>query len=308
MATVRQILANRRNAQHSTGPITDEGKNASRRNALKHGLTGSEVLRDEDQDAVQCRMVEWRPQYHLETPEHEWFFEQLVVNSVKLDRCREQEAALIASESHRAALSWDDDRRQEVEELADKLSKRPALICGRLKRTRQGVEWMIERWRALGQILDRKGEWTESQTALALDLLGTPRELRDDQPVLDDPATLVAREIALLERRKSASLDALDEHERSAAEAGLALTLSKALSNLRRYEAACLRQYHQAAKQLQANRQPPVPAEPTPPNDPLPSTQNQTRWNSGQDIPIPTSSSPRAYSEIHVPPFRSIKS
>jgi hypothetical protein len=40
MATQKQILANRRNAQMSTGPRTNEGKSVSRLNALRHGLTG----------------------------------------------------------------------------------------------------------------------------------------------------------------------------------------------------------------------------------------------------------------------------
>jgi hypothetical protein len=37
MATTAQMEANRRNAQKSTGPRTDEGKNRSRFNALDHG-------------------------------------------------------------------------------------------------------------------------------------------------------------------------------------------------------------------------------------------------------------------------------
>jgi hypothetical protein len=37
MATAAQIDANRRNAQKSTGPRTEEGKNRSRMNALDHG-------------------------------------------------------------------------------------------------------------------------------------------------------------------------------------------------------------------------------------------------------------------------------
>jgi len=39
MATQAQILANRRNAQKSTGPKTPKGKAVVSKNALKHGLT-----------------------------------------------------------------------------------------------------------------------------------------------------------------------------------------------------------------------------------------------------------------------------
>lgn len=44
MATPAQIAANRANAQKSTGPRTDDGKAASRYNALKHGLDAASVL------------------------------------------------------------------------------------------------------------------------------------------------------------------------------------------------------------------------------------------------------------------------
>ena len=40
----KQLDANRRNAQKSTGPTTAPGKASSRRNALKHGLLAEEVL------------------------------------------------------------------------------------------------------------------------------------------------------------------------------------------------------------------------------------------------------------------------
>jgi hypothetical protein len=42
--TSAQILANQANAQNSTGPKTEEGKAASRLNALKHGMTSSMVV------------------------------------------------------------------------------------------------------------------------------------------------------------------------------------------------------------------------------------------------------------------------
>jgi hypothetical protein len=44
MASEKQILANRRNAQRSTGPRTPEGKAAVSQNALKHGLRARGIL------------------------------------------------------------------------------------------------------------------------------------------------------------------------------------------------------------------------------------------------------------------------
>src|SRR4029077_2906834 len=44
MTSFRQFEANRRNAQLSTGPVTEEGKRTSRQNALRHGLTAETVI------------------------------------------------------------------------------------------------------------------------------------------------------------------------------------------------------------------------------------------------------------------------
>src|SRR5579863_9544464 len=44
MTSFKQIEANRRNAQKSTGPITEEGRLQSRCNAVRHGLTAETVI------------------------------------------------------------------------------------------------------------------------------------------------------------------------------------------------------------------------------------------------------------------------
>ena len=44
MTTLKQIEANRRNAQSSTGPRTEAGKERSSRNAVRHGLTAETVI------------------------------------------------------------------------------------------------------------------------------------------------------------------------------------------------------------------------------------------------------------------------
>jgi hypothetical protein len=44
MTSFRQIEANRRNAIQSTGPSTEDGKQRSRRNAIRHGLCAETVI------------------------------------------------------------------------------------------------------------------------------------------------------------------------------------------------------------------------------------------------------------------------
>jgi hypothetical protein len=49
MSSAAQIAANQANAQHSTGPRTDEGKTRVSQNALRHGLTARHLVIREDE-------------------------------------------------------------------------------------------------------------------------------------------------------------------------------------------------------------------------------------------------------------------
>jgi hypothetical protein len=60
MATYAQVNANRLNAQRSTGPRSDEGKAASRFNALKHGIDArSLVIPGEDPAHLEALALEY---------------------------------------------------------------------------------------------------------------------------------------------------------------------------------------------------------------------------------------------------------
>src|SRR6266496_62871 len=71
MTSLRQIEANRQNALQSTGPKTENGKQQSRRNALRHGFTAETVIEPlecpEEYRAFEEAIVsEYMPRSHLE--------------------------------------------------------------------------------------------------------------------------------------------------------------------------------------------------------------------------------------------------
>jgi hypothetical protein len=68
MSSLKQIEANRRNALSSTGPTTPEGKERSRCNALRHGLTAETVITAlEDADDYQAFEAAVTSDYDVET-------------------------------------------------------------------------------------------------------------------------------------------------------------------------------------------------------------------------------------------------
>ena len=72
MSSLAQITANQQNAVRSTGPVTPEGKLASSKNSLSHGLRSNTiVLPGEDQaeydDLLKCLMAYYRPSGPVQT-------------------------------------------------------------------------------------------------------------------------------------------------------------------------------------------------------------------------------------------------
>ncbi len=93
MATQKQIDANRRNAQRSTGPKTPVGKAISSRNALTHGLRArAALLPGEDKNSFFRLFKAFRDHFHPLGRFEEVLVEQMTVAYWKLSRLTRIEA------------------------------------------------------------------------------------------------------------------------------------------------------------------------------------------------------------------------
>ncbi len=115
MATSAQILANRANAAHSTGPRTHDGKARSARNALRHGFTASHlIVRDDERDEFASLraglLAELAPQGAVEA----LVFDDLLHAAWNLHRYRRIEAEHAGAG---AALDTDPGRRDLLDRL-----------------------------------------------------------------------------------------------------------------------------------------------------------------------------------------------
>jgi hypothetical protein len=96
MSSTAQVLANRQNSLHSTGPVTAAGKAASSQNARSHGLTSKQiVLPGEDPaeyDAARARLIrDYAPANETERT----LVEEIAAGSWRLARARRHETAIL---------------------------------------------------------------------------------------------------------------------------------------------------------------------------------------------------------------------
>lgn len=229
-------------------------------------LTETEASLQPARDLLAKRKAELRPTLNPKSPYEEWLFDIAVVNMLRVENCHRAELDLSAYRAERAKLNWEHDRWLEAEETAAAISRRPALTVARLCRTRQGCDLLIERWLMLVRTVKcaPAPELTASQRSFAFDLMGTPRECRTHLPWADagSPEALAGLQIARLEALKAQSLERLDEIDRQRAQAGIPFEHDSDFTAIRRYEAACRKQFEWAWDRLGAGARLNPPDEP----------------------------------------------
>jgi hypothetical protein len=216
--TIDRAEINRRNARKSTGPRTPEGKDRSRFNALKHGMTAKTlVLPGEDAGVLQQRIDAWTADLQPRNEVEQFLVERSVLSSWQLERADRAEHAQLSSRM-RAVPDEDAGRhREEVAALGrllcsdhdftlddsiqsqvlsalipggkSKTASRafdvldhPEAIVLRLESTDAGCRWMLDRWTELRGRLDRGHTWQTDEKVKAIRLLGKrPLDMNPEQ-------------------------------------------------------------------------------------------------------------------------------
>jgi len=114
MATNAQILANRENSKHSTGPRSSEGKAVSSANSRTHGFNAADpVLPTEDRnqfnELLEQTMTEWTPA----TAHQEFLVSQMTGAQWKLNRLQRMEVDMfVALDVPEKAFTDDETAKQ----------------------------------------------------------------------------------------------------------------------------------------------------------------------------------------------------
>ena len=160
MATAKQKKANRENAKKSTGPNTEEGKLASRANALKHGMTAQVVaLHDEDPLEIAARKEAWVEAFQPESVVEAALVDQIASHTLKLNRCSRVENEIVAKQVREAEADWFAARSRKLHELTRLYQTDPVRAVTEMRRFGAGVQWLLDRWEELKQAFDKHSRW-----------------------------------------------------------------------------------------------------------------------------------------------------
>jgi hypothetical protein len=120
MTTSAQKRANKQNAQHSTGPRTEQGKKRTSLNALKHGFRARDpLIPGENPDHYYRHSAEIEHELQPATPLEETLVEQIVDITWRLKRFARIEAAVV-NELYDNAAEQPENQDKDGEQLLGK--------------------------------------------------------------------------------------------------------------------------------------------------------------------------------------------
>ncbi len=181
MSTQKQIEANRKNAQNSTGPKTVQGKAITAQNALKHGLTAQNaVIKGEDPADFDLHHDEMLDHYDPQGPVETALTHRIITLSWQLKR---------APNLHTAVINYEIDKVQEYEsEDTD-----PELILG------EAITRLFENPSILDRLMlyERR---IENSLHKSMNALGNLKKSRKTNPIPTTQARRMGNSFAHAER------------------------------------------------------------------------------------------------------------
>jgi hypothetical protein len=164
---------NKANAARSTGPRSEQGKRSSRLNSLKHGLRAEALtLPSEDPEVVAVRIIEWNDYYQPNSPAAQHLVNECVQATLLSERCHRYHRAILAKQIRESEETWDNAREDEIAGLQILLKTDAATAVRELKRSVEGLRWLIQEWETLDASLVKNRKWHTHERLHALSLLG----------------------------------------------------------------------------------------------------------------------------------------
>ena len=192
LVSQKQLAANRRNAQRSTGPTSKEGKSVSRLNALKHGLLSHQVVirgyfHEESSDEFKQLCREYHESLSPVGPLEEMLVGQIVMVVWRLRRVRTAEAGEIATNVDK---TWWNPRRPPWEIGNGHKGNALHSSLKDYRRSIEGIQFVIECIQQLRAKIETAGQVTEEI-------------LKDLRHYAPEPNEIIRQLAALLDSLKS---------------------------------------------------------------------------------------------------------
>ncbi len=112
MSTQSQVLANQANAQHSTGPRTEQGKASVSTNATTHGATSKQaIVKGESQTEYQSHLQQFTAEFHPVTLHEKFLVKEMADAAWRMRRLHIWEMMILDQCDAANANPFDDEEQ-----------------------------------------------------------------------------------------------------------------------------------------------------------------------------------------------------
>ena len=162
MTAAQRRKRSRENGKRSQGPVTPIGREISRQNALRHGLTAKVLtLPGEDPEAIQAEVDRLYQALQPRSRDEEILVEQMALASLRLARSELAHHENVAEQVRNAEILF--DRKQNVRLLKSRrlLRRDRAMAILKLRSFGAGVAWLLGRWKSLEVAFNSSNGWND---------------------------------------------------------------------------------------------------------------------------------------------------